>query len=60
MGFLGHRCAHIGNTEPGEPPTEVGELNKMTLPSRQSIRNPSPDGLRSSTLPLGQGILPQY
>ena len=33
---------------------------EMTLSSRQRIRNSSPDGLRSSTLPLGHGGSPQY
>ena len=32
----------------------------MTLPSRHGIRNSNPGGLRSSTLPLGQGGSPQY
>ena len=53
---LGHLCAHIGWTGPGEPP-EDGE---MTLSSRHRIRNSSPGGLRPSTLPLGHGVSPQY
>ena len=53
---LGHLCAHIGKTGPGEPP-EDGE---MTLSSRHRIRNSSPGGLRPSTLPLGHGGSPQY
>ena len=44
--------AHIGLTGPREPP-EDGEMNEMTLPSIHRIRNSSPSGLRSSTLPLG-------
>ena len=32
----------------------------MTLSSRHRIRNPSPGGLRPSTLPLGHGGSPQY
>ena len=39
-GVLGHLCAHIGLTGPGEPP-EDGEINEMTLPSRHRIRNSS-------------------
>ena len=56
---LGHLCAHIGWTGPGEPP-EDGEMIEMTLSSRHRIRNSSPGGLRPSTLPLGQGGSPQY
>ena len=33
---------------------------EMTLSSRHRIRNLSPGGLRSSTLPLGHGGSPQY
>ena len=33
---------------------------EMTLSSRHMIRNSSPGGLRSSTLPLGHGGSPQY
>ena len=33
---------------------------EMTLSSRHRIRNSSPGGLRSSTLPLGHGGSPQY
>ena len=29
---LGHLCAHIGSTGPGEPREDV-EMNEMTLPS---------------------------
>ena len=36
-GVLGHLCAHIGLTGPGEP-SEDGEMNEMTLPSRYRIR----------------------
>ena len=50
---LGHLCAHIGSTGPGEPP-EDGEMIEITLSSRHRIRNSSPGGLRPSTLPLGQ------
>ena len=39
-GGLGHICAHIGSTGPGEHP-EDGELNVMTLPSRHTDRNSS-------------------
>ena len=35
-------------TGPGEPP-EDGEMNEMTLPFRQKIRNSRPGGLRPST-----------
>ena len=48
---LGHLCAHIGQTGPGEPP-EDGEMIEMTLSPRHRIRNLSPGGLRPSTLPL--------
>ena len=51
---LGHLCAHIGLTGPGEPP-EDGEMIEMTLSSRHRMRNSSPGGLRRSTLPLGHG-----
>ena len=37
-GVLGHLCAHIGYTGPGEPP-EDGEMNEITLPSRHGMRN---------------------
>ena len=37
-GGLGHMCAHICQTMPGEPP-EDGEMNKVTLPSRHRILN---------------------
>ena len=56
---LGHLCAEISKTGPGEP-LEDGEMNEMTLPSRHRIRNSSPGGLRPSTLPLGHGGFPQY
>ena len=56
---LGHLCAHIGQTGPGEPP-EDGEMIEMTLSSRHRIQNSSPGGLRLSTLPLGNGSSPQY
>ena len=56
---LGHLCAHIGETGPGEPPEE-GEMIGMTLPSRHRIRNSSSGGLMPSTLPLGHGGSPQY
>ena len=42
---LGHLCAHIGQTGPGEPP-EDGEMIEMTLPSRHRIRNSSPGRAR--------------
>ena len=51
---LGHLCAHIDKTGPGEPP-EDSEMIEMTLSSRHRIRNSSPGGLRPSTLPLGHG-----
>ena len=54
-GVLGHICAHIGQTGPGELHEEDGKMNEMTLPSRHMIRNSSPGGLRSSTLSLGHG-----
>ena len=56
---LGHLCAHIGYTGPGEPP-EDGEMIEMTLSSRHRIRNSSPGGLKMSTRPLGHGGSPQY
>ena len=54
---LGHLCAHIGYTGPGESP-EDGEMNEMTLSSGHRIRNSSPGGLRPITLPLGHGGSP--
>ena len=39
--------------------SEDGEMNEMTLHSRHRIRNSSPDGLRTSTLPLGPRDSPQ-
>ena len=56
---LGHLCAHIGLTGPGEPPEE-GEMNEMTLSSRHRIRNSRPGGLRPSTLPFGHRGSPQH
>ena len=53
---LGHFCAHIGQIGPGEP-SENSEMSEMTLPSRHSIRNLNPGGLRPGTLPLGHGII---
>ena len=41
--FLGHLCAHIGWTGPGEPP-EDGEMHEMTLSSRHRMLNSSPGG----------------
>ena len=35
-------------------------MNEMTQPSRHRMRNSSPGGLRSSTLPLGHRGSPQY
>ena len=58
-GVLGHLCAHVGKTGPGEP-LDGGEMNEMTLPSRLRIRNSSHGSLRPSTLPLGHGSSPQY
>ena len=37
------------------PPPANYEMNKITLPSRHRMRNSSPGGLRSSTLPLSHG-----
>ena len=37
-GVLGHLCAHIGLTGPGEP-REDGDMSEMTVPSRYRIRN---------------------
>ena len=45
---LGHLCAHIGQTGPGEPP-ENGEMIEMTLSSRHRIRNSNTGGLRPVT-----------
>ena len=42
---------------PGKHP-EDGEINVMTLPSRDRIRNSRPGGLRSNTLPLHHGGSP--
>ena len=56
---LGHLCAHIDQTGPGEP-FEYGEMNEMSLFFRHMIQNSSPGGLRRSTLPLGHGGSPQY
>ena len=55
---LGHLCAHLGLTGPGESP-EDGEMIEMTLSFRHRIRNSSPGGLRPSTLPLGHGGSPE-
>ena len=33
---LGHLCAHIGYTRPGEPPDD-GEMIEMTLSSKHRI-----------------------
>ena len=55
---LGHICAHIGLTGPGEPPEDDGEMNEMTLSSRHRMQNLIPGGLSPSTLPLGHS--PQY
>ena len=33
-----------------------GEMNQVTLPTRQIIRNSSPNGLQPKTLPLGHGV----
>ena len=51
--------AHISWTGAGEPP-EDGEMNEMTPPSRHRIRNSSPGGLRTSTLPLSHGGSPSH
>ena len=58
-GVLGHLCAHMGKTWPGETPVN-GEMNEMTLLSRHGIRNSGPGGLRPSKLPLGHGDSSQY
>ena len=58
-GVLGHLSAHIGQTGAGEP-SEDGEMNEVTLPSRHMIRNSSPGRLTPSTLPLGHGGSSQY
>ena len=58
-GVLGHICAHIGETGPGPRPDD-GEMNEITMPSRHSIQNSYPGGMRSSTLPIGHGGSPQY
>ena len=58
-GVLGHLCAHLGYTGPGEP-SEDGEMNEMTLPSRHRIRDLGTGGLRPSTLALCHGGSPQY
>ena len=57
-GFMPPLCTYRLNW-PGEPP-EDGEMIEMTLSSRHRIRNSSPGGLRTSTLPLGHGGSPQY
>ena len=43
---------------PGEP--DDGQMNEMTLLSAHRIRNSSPGGPSTSTLPLGQGGSQQY
>ena len=53
-GALGHFCAHTGEIGPGEPRSWRCEMREVTLPSRHSIRNSNPGGLRPSTLPLGE------
>ena len=58
-GVLGHLCAHKGYPGPRELP-EDGEMNEMTLPSRHTILNSSPGGLRASTLSPGHRGSPQY
>ena len=57
-GFRPPLCTYRLNWA-GEPP-EDGEMIEMILSSRHRIRNSSPGGLRSSTLPLGHGGSPQY
>ena len=54
--IVGHLCAHIGQTGPGELP-EDGEMKEMTLTSRRRIRNSSTGRPSPSTLPT---ILNQY
>ena len=49
-------CTYRLNRTTGEPP-EDGEMNEITLPSRQQIRNSSSGGLRSSTLLLVTEVL---
>ena len=49
-GVLGHLCANIGYTRPGESP-EDGEMSEMTLPSRHMIQNSIFGGLKQK-LPL--------
>ena len=46
IGVLGHLCAHVGSTGPGKP-SEDGEMNEMTLPSRYIIRNSSSVGFEA-------------
>ena len=58
-GVIGHLCARIGYTKPGEPPGD-GEINEMTLPSWHRTRNSSSGGLTPSTPPLSHGGSPQY
>ena len=51
--------SHRRLQRPGESPQD-GEMNEMTQPSKDRIRNSSPGSLRSITLPLCQGGSPQY
>ena len=46
---LGHICTCI-------QAKQDGEMNQMTLPCRQSIRNSSPGGVRVITQPLGHVV----
>ena len=57
-GFRLHNYVHISYTWSGE--LEDGEINEMTLPCGQRIRNLSPGGPSTSTIPLGQGGSPWY
>ena len=50
---------HMDKTGPGEP-TEDGEKNEMTLPSKHRIRISIPGGQRPSTLILEQEGSPLY
>ena len=58
-GVLGNLCTHLGQTGPEEHP-EDGEMNEMTLPSRQKTRTSSRGVLSPSTLPLVHWGSPQY
>ena len=54
-GGLGHICAYVGWTGPGERPEK-----RHDMPSKHMIRNSHSGGLRPSPLPPSHGSSPQY